>query len=207
METNKPTREAPVSHYFTQYRQPRVAVLCCSRFSEYTRIEGTERFDIERDARSFPGQMPVVAHPPCAQWSNTCAHLAVADEPTKSLGPLCVAHVKRWGGVLEHPAHSRLWSFCELPQPGQGDSHFFCLEVCQSWWDAPLEKPTWLLFSGIHRRQISFPITLRHPGCELPIWNRLSRKARSHTPPNFAQWLVDVARRCWQRQDVPSRWT
>lgn len=47
-----------------------VAVLWVKPGSHYRTLSGVECFDRERDARTFGGGMPVVAHPPCAQWGR-----------------------------------------------------------------------------------------------------------------------------------------
>ena len=33
-------------------------------------------------------------------------------------GPIAVEHVRKYGGVLEHPAGSKLWGACAMPPPG-----------------------------------------------------------------------------------------
>lgn len=96
-----------------------VAVLCAAPNSIYKQIDGVVVYDAERDARTFSGGMPVVAHPPCRAWSAFCGHQAKPEPGEKELGPWCVEQVRNSGGVLEHPAHSRLWQACDLPRPGE----------------------------------------------------------------------------------------
>lgn len=38
--------------------------------------------------------------------------------PYKELGLWCAEQVRKWGGILEQPAHSRLWEAAGLPRPG-----------------------------------------------------------------------------------------
>ena len=102
--------ERAPSHSLHSLVGPTVAVLCVSKNSIYKRIERVEAFDLARDARTFGGGMPVVAHPPCRSWSAYCAHQAKPLAGEKELGPLCVAWLRECGGVLEHPAHSRLFA-------------------------------------------------------------------------------------------------
>lgn len=47
-----------------------VAALFVRSDSVYKKMEGVECFDMERDARTYDGPWPVVAHPPCRAWGN-----------------------------------------------------------------------------------------------------------------------------------------
>jgi hypothetical protein len=73
-----------------------IAVLCAQRRSVYHRMLGVDVYDIDRDARTFPG---VIAHPPCRAWSKHCAHQAKPDPGEKELGIWCAQQVKKWGGI------------------------------------------------------------------------------------------------------------
>lgn len=94
-----------------------VAVLCAARNSVYHEMEGVDVFDALRGARSFAGGMPVIAHPPCRAWSAYCAHQAKPAPGEKELGIWCAEQVRENGGVLEQPAHSRLFDAAKLPKP------------------------------------------------------------------------------------------
>lgn len=69
-------------------------------------------FDEERNARTYDGPLPIVAHPPCGPWGRL-RHLSRHDDPAH--GPHAVELVRRFGGVLEHPQHSLLFRHCEMP--------------------------------------------------------------------------------------------
>lgn len=71
-------------------------------------------YDEKRDAKLYDGPFPVVAHPPCGPWSKM-RHLCTKQD--KTCAPRAVEQVRKFGGVLEHPAHSRLWNHCDLPLP------------------------------------------------------------------------------------------
>ena len=86
-----------------------IAVLCAARNSIYKTMEGVDVYDLDRDAKTFFGSVPIVGHPPCRSWSAFCAHQAKPLPGEKELGPLVVWMLRNNGGVLEHPAHSRLW--------------------------------------------------------------------------------------------------
>lgn len=46
-----------------------VAVLFARADSIYKGLPGVDVYDADRDARTFPGGCPVVAHPPCRAWA------------------------------------------------------------------------------------------------------------------------------------------
>ena len=174
---------------------PTVAVLCVSRNSVYKSLENVVCYDAECDVRTFAGGMPIVAHPPCRSWSAFCAHQAKPFPGEKALGPVCVSWLQECGGVLEHPAHSKLFDACQLPMPGETRDGMWTIEVLQSLWGHEgTAKKTWLCFCGIERRQIRLPLTLRSPGGDKRLWQTMPRKLRSATCQAMAEWLVDVAR-------------
>src|SRR5687767_6615617 len=110
-----------------------VAILCAHSNSAYAGMDGVVIYDKKRDVRTFEGGMPVVAHPPCRAWSAFCAHQAKPEDGEKELGPLCVKWLLKCGGILEHPAHSRLWDACRLPKPGwESRSELWSIEVSQA---------------------------------------------------------------------------
>jgi len=175
-----------------------IAVLCCKSTSHYKRMDGVECYDASRDVSTFDGGMPIVAHPPCRSWSAFCAHQAKPVPGEKELGPLCVEWLRKCGGVLEHPAHSRLWDACKLPLPGRSDGDLWTIAVWQSWWGYPLTiKRTWLCFHGISKRDIHTPLTLRGQGGDKRLWSVGSTSWRDRSTDEFCAWLVEAARRCW----------
>lgn len=175
-------------------KQADVAVLCVSLKSIYKQMEGVECYDESRDVRTFNGGMPVVAHPPCRSWSAFCAHQAKPLLGEKEIGPLCVDWVKKCGGVLEHPAHSRLWKHCGLPKPGcAAVDGLWSIEVSQAWWGDSRTKKTWLLFSGVER--VHVPMCPHNATGDRRRWQLMSKTQRAATNENFAKWLVGVARK------------
>lgn len=172
-----------------------VAVLCVAPKSIYRSLHGVECYDRNNDVRTFAGGMPVVAHPPCRTWSAYCAHQAKPLPGEKDLGPLCVEWLKKCGGVLEHPAHSRLFRHCGLPLPGwTSRSDLWSAEVLQAWWGDTRTKTTWLCFCGISPLDVQWPLRLHDPRGDRRRWQVMSTTQRSATNPNFAKWLVETAR-------------
>ncbi len=97
-----------------------VAVLFARHDSIYKSLPGCDVWDIERDARTWPGGTPIVAHPPCRSW-GTFRHVAKPVDGERELALWAVDQIRRYGGVLEHPARSALWREKPLPEPGQRD--------------------------------------------------------------------------------------
>ena len=180
---------------------PVVSALCVARRSIYHQIEGVECYDMARDVRTFTGGTPVLCHPPCRSWSAYCAHQAKPMPGEKELGLLCVEWLRKCGGILEHPAHSRLFDACNLPKPGwasRGD--LWSAEVLQAWWGDTRTKTTWLCFSGISPNEVQFPLRLHDPSGDRRRWQLLNSTSRSSTVPEMARWLVETARKCANRE-------
>ena len=96
-----------------------IAVLFARDDSRYKELDGYDVYDINKDARTFCKKIPVIAHPPCRAW-GMLSHMANPREGEKQLAYLALAQVRLNGGILEHPAGSRLWKEAPLPLPGGG---------------------------------------------------------------------------------------
>ncbi|MFG0249783.1 MAG: hypothetical protein ACF8OB_12925 [Phycisphaeraceae bacterium JB051] len=164
----------------------RVAALCVEPAGVYPELVA-DWYDQERDARSFAGGKPVIAHPPCGPWGRLWKQCINQD---MSLGPWCVQQVQRWGGVLEHPAHSRLFAACNLPEPGQfpdafgGQTYLTWLSA----FGAPVAKPTWLYVVGVD----DFPDFPRKRPAITTV-DRLHSSTRQLTPRPMAEFLIELA--------------
>ena len=62
-----------------------VAVLFARADSYYKTLPGCEVYDMERDARTYDGPWPVVAHPPCRAWGSAHSRTRAPTNAT-SLG-------------------------------------------------------------------------------------------------------------------------
>lgn len=181
-----------------------VAVLFARSDSVYKSLPGCDVWDAERDARKWPGGVSVVAHPPCRAWGRL-RQFAKPRTDEKALALFAVEQVRRYGGVLEHPASSSLWAAAELPRPGEFCDEFggWTLEVDQFRFGHKAEKLTWLYIVGAGVASIPpIPSRVGNPaycirppkkGLRLPTVSKVEREA---TPPLFAHWLVDLAFRC-----------
>lgn len=169
-----------------------VAILCAAPNSVYHQIPGVDVYDRKRDARTFAGGMPVVAHPPCRAWSAYCRHQAKPEPGEKELALWCCDQLREWGGVLEQPAHSHLFAAAGLPVPPERRSDLFSIEVWQSWWGYTTRKRTWLAISKVDPRCVELPYALTPPG-DRQRWNKLSKHKRAATCRAFAEWLIGLA--------------
>lgn len=188
-----------------------VAALYVAPRGAYADIDGVELWDEARDARLYDGPFPVVAHPPCSSWCQ----LASVNEARwgRRIGDdggcfaAALAAVRKFGGVLEHPAYSLAWTFHDLPVPTRGmwvRSLFddgWVTEVSQSAYGHPARKRTWLYVIGE-------PVSLdwSDPAGEGVVGAgihsgqaigrpRVDGDAASATPPAFRDVLLNIASR------------
>lgn len=148
--------------------------------------------------------MPIVAHPPCRAWGRL-RQFAKPEPGERELAIKAVWLIRENGGVLEHPAGSKLWDAMSLPRPGAKPDAWggWAIEVPQHWFGHKAEKNTWLYVAGVDRRSIPpFPMALGGASHVIrtakvrdsrPV---LGHAAREHAPLDFAKWLVDLAGRC-----------
>lgn len=172
----------------------KVAVLFASKDSVYKSFSAADVYDEDRDARTYTGNLPVIAHPPCRGWGRL-RHLANVQPGEIELAFFAVEQVRLKGGVLEHPAGSKLWEAENLPLPGHRDLFGgWTLPIYQSWFGHPAPKNTWLYICGIQPKDIpAFPMVLGYPMGRVQMQSVASREK---TPPPMATWLLDLAMRC-----------
>lgn len=179
-----------------------VAVLFARADSVYKTLANADVWDIERDARKWAGGSPVVAHPPCRAWGRL-RQFARPRKGERQLAIWAVRQVRKWGGVLEHPAGSLLWKKAGLPAPGTRDRFGgWTLPIHQHWWGHRAEKATLLYIVGCEPHQLpDIPMVLGEPSHVVQSRKKKSRphitKAeREHTPLLLAEWLCVVASKC-----------
>jgi hypothetical protein len=196
-----------------------VAILFARADSVYKTMPGVEVYDMERDARTYDGPWPVVAHPPCTRWSMING-VVLSRYPHKAnefawgndggTFKFALDTVRRCGGVLEHPAGSRAWPHYGLPPRGRMPDAFggWTAEIRQVDWGHRAEKRTWLYIVGAGPDDLpAMPqprqhtaVVVRMPECR--TFEILGKAEREHTPPQLAEWLVDLARRCARKAEV-----
>jgi len=187
----------------------KVAALYVDPRGPYIGRPDVDAWTAERDARGYEGPWPVVAHPPCGPW---CRLWKFSTKQDPKLAPLAIEQIQRHGGVLEHPAGSRIWEQYDLPRPGepprpQGRSGApgWSVAVDQVEWGHPTQKRTWLYIVGVEPHEVSTvppypgrkPTRVIKPRRTGPTarGTYASKKERFLTPPAFAEWLLEIARR------------
>ena len=185
-----------------------VAALYIDEHGPYPKMPGVDAWGVTRDARVYDGPHPVVAHPPCGPW-GAFAHMCKSPEQDPALAIRAVEQVRRWGGVLEHPRRSRLWTHVGLPLPGEpADEHGGrTIEVDQVEWGHAAHKRTWLYLVRVPDEAIEDPpFPGRQPTHDLMGGRGRNAKAdrggkmevskdkRRRTPPLFASYLERLAK-------------
>lgn len=180
----------------------------------YFGIPGVDPWDIQRDARNYSGPWPVVAHPPCERWgrfakgSMTRQIHQVGDDGgcfESALRSLCM-----FGGVLEHPAHSKAWDRYGIPKPPKagwakaGPALWVC-EVEQGHYGHKAREKTWLLACGKKPPELVWgPAPQRLPEKRLAergyesarrcgVIANMCSKHRQRTPHEFRDLLIRIA--------------
>lgn len=137
-----------------------IAALFVETDGVYFNLSDVDPWDIARDARTYKGLNPVVAHPPCQLWGpfaavNFARWGGEHNRPGNDGG--CFASALRAvianGGVLEHPYTSRAWKAhgIEIPAVSGWRRHGLREWTCQVWQSAyghRANKATGLFYSG-----------------------------------------------------------
>ena len=135
-----------------------IAALFVARRGGYFGLPDVDPWDEARDARLYPGPHPVVAPPPCSRWCRLAGLVEARWGHKRGEDGGCfasaLASVRRWGGVLEHPAYSDAWAAYDLPDPPPGGG--WALTFCGGWvchveqgrYGHPAKKATWLYAHG-----------------------------------------------------------
>ena len=191
-----------------------IAALFVQSNGIYSNAPNVEIWDESRDARKYPGDHPVIAHPPCQLWGNLAfvnyARWGGDHNKPKNDGNCfqsALNSVHRWCGVLEHPASTRAFAEYGLPEP-KSIGWQKCLDggwVCEVWQSAyghRANKKTWLYYFGgepplplrwerpIGTHQIGF-YDQRGKNKNKPT---LSKKEANATPIMFRDELLRLAR-------------
>jgi hypothetical protein len=199
-----------------------IAALFVATNGVYFGLDGVQPWDAQRDARLYPGPFPVIAHPPCERWGRFW-HGSTRKPHQFKLGDdggcfkAAITAVRRWGGVLEHPADSQAWRAFGVnapPRGGQWIQGDFCggwtCYVEQGFYGHFSRKPTWLyavvpqlseLRWGIGEQRLH-PVALAKYGYEKArrigmcamIGGKDKKRIRDATPPEFRDVLISIAR-------------
>lgn len=132
-----------------------IAALYVQTGGAYFFRHGVDPWDETRDARTYPGPFPVVAHPPCERWGRFWSSDG-STTPGQDGGLFAAAlqAVRIWGGVLEHPQGSHAWRVFDLPPAVHGAWSRGIIDggwstcVSQANYGHRATKLTWLYYHG-----------------------------------------------------------
>jgi hypothetical protein len=209
-----------------EFNSLRIAALFVETDGCYYGVKGVDPWDICRDARAYAGPHPVIAHPPCQRWGRFW-HGSTRKPHQYKLGDdegcfaAALAAVRKFGGVLEHPADSHAWRHFGLTPPKRfagwqraGDDLGFTCYVEQGHYGHMSRKPTWLYVAHVaHLPKLNWskgeqrlhPVALERYGYEKArrigmaamVGGKDKTKIRNATPPAFRDVLIDIARSCF----------
>jgi len=184
----------------------------------YVGLPDVDPWPESRDARLYVGPWPVVAHPPCARWGRfwfgaPCGPQRHVLGDDGGCFAAALAAVRRFGGVLEHPAHSHAWRYFGLERPPKeewtqaDDCGGFTCAVEQGHYGHPARKPTWLYAVGVRPlpslrwgRSAATLLLAQPSKARMAASSRvgdvafLSHRQRALTPLPFRDLLLDMAR-------------
>lgn len=198
----------------------KVAVLFVLPNGPYAGLPGVELWDKQKDARAYDGTFRVIAHPPCERWGRywsggPSARVRRVKGDDDGCFKAALAHVRRCGGVLEHPADSAAWDAFGLAKPFRSggwinadfEGGWTCC-VYQGQYGHRAQKATWLYANGVLLPSLGWGtngarIRLddgyhsaeeRRRAIKTGICQRLSKKQRMETPIPFRDLLLRIAR-------------
>ena len=202
--------------------RPIIAALFVETCGGYFGLPNVDPWDIQRDARRYPGPYPVVAHPPCQRWGRFW-HGSTRKPHQFKLGDdqgcftAALHAVREFGGVLEHPKDSHAWDFYGLSKPpayggwvkaDELGGHSCC--VYQGHYGHFSGKPTWLYAKSVKLPELIWgkteqrihPIALerygyakaRRIGMMAMVGGKDKTRIRNATPEPFRDILLAMAR-------------
>jgi hypothetical protein len=200
--------------------EPIIAALFVARGGVYWGLPGVDPWDEERDARTYPGPFPVVAHPPCARWGRywsggPSARVRRIKGDDGGCFEAALTATRKWGGVLEHPEASHAWAAFGLMRPPKSGGWISADQV--GGWTCCVEqghyghlarKATWLYAHGVTLPSLIWgpapkgvrlddgyhSAEERRRAVRTGIRQRLSHKQRAATPVPFRDVLLAIAR-------------
>tara|TARA_R100000951_G_scaffold79311_1_gene67300 strand:- start:6 stop:590 length:585 start_codon:yes stop_codon:yes gene_type:complete len=174
--------------------------------SAYKNRQGWDVYDASRDALSYSGTHPLVCHPPCRAWGRLSHMAHNAREGEAELALWSVDKIWKNGGILEHPAGSRLFGQY-LPDVGAHDQYGgFTIEIDQYDFGHVAHKPTKLYICGINKLDLpalpSRDLTIHY--CEkgkrrsiagnVKGTTRCTQYQREYTPEKLIDYFEKVLR-------------
>ena len=204
----------------------RVSALFVDPNGVYAGLPGVDLWPIQRDARTYIGDDPVVAHPPCQRWGKFATGGTHPSAKRQTIGDdggcfrAALGAVRICGGVLEHPKDSKAWAAYGIrsPPPEGGwvraDAYggYTCC-VWQGHYGHFAGKATWLYAANVTlpdlkwgKAEANIPAWMverygerkaRKIGLVAMVGGKDKTRTREATPPAFAELLLSIARTAW----------
>lgn len=176
----------------------KIPVLFTLPGSHYKTYSFADCYDAERNALTFSGHTAIIAHPPCRLWGRL-SHLSTAPQVERLLALWAIQKVRTNGGILEHPAGSRLFSKMLIPLDGSPDqTGGFLISINQHWFGFKAQKRTYLYIVGCSRSQLPpLPLSfdaITHSVSSSRNYLELDKKQNSVTVPQLCEWLFEIQR-------------
>lgn len=187
----------------------------------YFGLPDVDAWPIQRNAKDYHGPNPVIAHPPCQRWGRMATGGPAAPN-SQRIGDddgcffAALSKVRRYGGVLEHPADSKAWPYFGLRKPIRhagwmdADEYGSTCYVEQGHYGHMSRKPSWLYvvrcdlpeLIWIPAEQRLHPIALERYGYEKArrigmaamVGGKDKTIIRERTPLEFRDVLLSIAR-------------
>lgn len=166
--------------------------------SNYLQFPFTDCYDEKRNALTYHGNTAIIAHPPCRLWGRL-SHLSTAPQVERILAIWAIIQIRKVGGILEHPAGSRLFRKMHIPLDGSPDQYGgFVISINQHWFGFQATKRTYLYILGCSWSQLP-PLPLNfsavtHSVSTSPNFLELDKSKNSVTVPALCEWLFETQR-------------
>jgi hypothetical protein len=194
----------------------RIAALYVDANGVYKDVPGVDLWPEHLDARKYSGPYPVIAHPPCSRWCRLAGLVEARWGHKRGDDGGCfesaLASVRKWGGVLEHPAYTDAWRAFGLPKPPtrhggwiRGLCGGWSCHVEQGRYGHPAKKATWLYTYRTELPRLRWGSDLDQKSGALVSWcenhvksgekrPRVGKAAAAATPLAFRDQLILIAR-------------
>jgi len=194
----------------------------------YFGMPDVDPWDESRDARTYEGPFPVVAHPPCQRWgrfwhgSTRKPHQFKQGDDGGCFATALHA-VRVFGGILEHPKDSHAWRWFGLNRPPK-DGGWIKADQIGGWTCCVYQghyghlsgKPTWLYAHSVDLSDLVWgkteqrlhPVALKKHGYEKArrigmmamVGGKDKTRIRNATPPPFRDILIKMVKTAAQRR-------
>lgn len=204
-----------------------VAALFVETNGCYFGLPNVEPWDRARDARTYAGPHPVVAHPPCERWGRYWGGAPLTwPRLTQGNDGGCFAAalhaVRVFGGILEHPEGSHAWRWFQLTTPPRDGGWVkadwlggwtCCVE--QGHYGHRARKATWLYANKVEPPSLKWgsapgdfvrldegfhSAEERARAIKTGACQRLSKRQRAATPDEFRDLLISIAATAKERE-------